>query len=386
MKLTVVSHKLHWPSANSPSDYATDGGFAFQMKALAELFEQTNLVVPCLANGKQASEVPIVGHHLQVVPLSIPSGQGWRRKLAIIPWLIKNGPILWGQIRQADAVHTPIPSDIGTIGLVLALLWRRPLFVRYCGNWFNQTTMAEQVWKWLMEHFAGGRNVMLATGGAETSPSSRNPHIRWIFSTSLSQDELEKYARIRQLPSSPRLIIVGRQEKLKGTDIVIKGLSQLQVHFPDIHLDVVGDGQALPAFKQLAQEQRVAACITFHGKVDHEHVMTLLQRADLLTFPTTSSEGFPKVVHEALASGLPVITTRVSVLPQLIGQGGGLLLDEVTASALAQAVQICLTDRTRYQEMSRQAIKTAQAYSLESWQDTIKQQLQISWGLLRTDG
>jgi len=57
-------------------------------------------------------------------------------------------------------------------------------------------------------------------------------------------------------------------------------------------------------------------------KVEHSAVLDLLRKADVLLLPTTASEGFPKVVLEAMACGLPVITTRVSVLPELIGIGG----------------------------------------------------------------
>ena len=39
---------------------------------------------------------------------------------------------------RADAVHVAIPGDVGTIGLVAALVLRKPMFVRYCGNWNSQ--------------------------------------------------------------------------------------------------------------------------------------------------------------------------------------------------------------------------------------------------------
>lgn len=385
MKLTIVSHKLCWPSTHSPSGYATDGGFPFQMEALSELFEQTTLLVPVGAQSRQTGETPLAGHHLHIVPLPTLMGEGWRRKLAVIPWLAQNRAILWHYIRGADAVHTLIPGDIGTLGLILALLSGKRLLVRHCGNWLAQTTWAERFWKELMERFAGGRRVMLATGGGEQPPSVRNPQIRWIFSTSLRQAELAHYARPRLFPTAPRLIIVCRQEPLKGTEIVIQSLAQLRPHYPSVHLDVVGDGTALPMLKQLTVKLEVANNVTFHGKVGHERVMALLQQADLFMFPTRSSEGFPKSVHEALASGLPVITTRISVLPQLLSQGAGQLVDEATPEAVTRAVQFCLANGRRYEAMSRQALRTAQMYSLEGWRDQIRQYLQLAWGPLTPD-
>ncbi|MGH9364473.1 MAG: glycosyltransferase, partial [Thermoanaerobaculia bacterium] len=235
-------------------------------------------------------------------------------------------------------MHAPIPGDIGTIGMILAFVLRKPLFVRHCGNWFVQKTIAEHFWKRVMERFAGDGNVMLATGGAPESPSRRNARIRWIFSTSLTEEELETCFRYReQLPGDhPKLIIVCRQEREKGTGVVIESLPLLLKDYPGATLDVVGDGGALAEFEDLAARLGVRDRVTFHGRVDHASVVRRLQHADLFCFPTVSSEGFPKVVLEALACGLPVLTTRVSVLPSLVGLECGLLLDEVTPAAVAE--------------------------------------------------
>ena len=115
----------------------------------------------------------------------------------------------------------------------------------------------------------------------------------------------------------------------KGTDIVIRALPELLQQRPNAVLHVVGDGSALDAFKSLSDDLQVRDAICFHGQIAHEQVLRLLQQADLFCYPTSASEGFPKVVLEALASGLPVITTKVSVLP-LIGTKGGVVLETIS--------------------------------------------------------
>jgi glycosyltransferase involved in cell wall biosynthesis len=153
--------------------------------------------------------------------------------------------------------------------------------------------------------------------------------------------------------------------------------------FPNASLDVVGDGDSLKDFRDLAQCLGLSDRIVFHGKVDHTTVVELLKQADLFSYPTRASEGFPKVVLEALACGLPVVTTRVSVLPELIGKGGGVLLDEATPAAMAEAVADVFSNRDRYYTISALAIETAQQYSLECWRDTIAEHLRSAWGGLK---
>jgi glycosyltransferase involved in cell wall biosynthesis len=150
-------------------------------------------------------------------------------------------------------------------------------------------------------------------------------------------------------------------------------------------LAIIGDGTYLPALKQLVVDLGLTQQVSFHGKVTHEQVLELLQNAHLFCYPTKASEGFPKVILEALAAGLPVVTTRVSVLPQLLSSGSGVLLDEATAGAVTQAVERIITNPKAYETMSQKAVDTAGAYSLENWQATIGQALAASWGPLRAD-
>lgn len=385
-KLLVVSHKTCWPSEESTVGYATDGGFAFQMSALSELFDETRLLVPCTTEPQATGQNPLSGHNIVVCPLQNPTGVGAIRKAKFLGWFATNFMTVWREVRAADIVHTPIPGDIGTIGMIFALVLRKPLFVRHCGNWFVQRTTAERFWKWFMERFAGGRNLMLATGGHCEPPSRRNANIRWIFSTTLAGHELARGSPRDGLQGNPiRLIIACRQEKEKGTSIVIESLPEILKHYPDSTLGVIGDGGALKEFQSLANTMGLAGHVTFHGKVNHQEVIELLKQADVFCYPTRASEGFPKVVLEALACGLPVITTPVSVLPQLIGNGCGLLLDKATPEALAEGVCALASDPDKYRQMSRRAIETASLFSLERWRDQIGSMLALTPEPLRSD-
>ena len=386
MNLTVFSHKPCWTSTRSPSGYATDGGFAFQMRALSQLFDATRVLVPCRRLGGRSGETPLTGHNLSVTPLTPPSGRGLGRKLALPFWMARNGSALLRGVSRTDAVHAPIPGDIGTIGMLMAWAIRKPLFVRHCGNWLVQRTATEHFWRWFIERWAGGRNVMLVTGGSAERPSKTNANVHWIFSTSLTERQLVACgkARDRAPGKDPRLIIACRQDPEKGTGVVIQAVPHILRNYPGAKLDVVGDGPMLEDFEDLARRLGVADRVTFHGHVGHDVVLRLFREADVLCFPT-ASEGFPKVVLEALACGLPVITTRVSVLPQLLASGCGRLIDHATPEVVADAVAYCLSNGPRYVEMSRLAVTTARQFSVERWRDTIGDFIRKAWGPLQTD-
>lgn len=350
------------------------------MHYLSEIFTSTTLVVPCESESKTSGVTPLSGNNISVLSLSIPTGSGLKRKLSLTGWLFKNGPTIWKSVRAADAVHAPIPGDVGTIGLVFALILRKRLFVRHCGNWLKPRTVAERCWKFGMEVLAGSRNAMLATGGGSDSPSTRNPNIEWIFSTSLTEAQVNSVQDRRTDFDKPRIVVACRQEKLKGTDIVIRSFSRIAEVLPGAELIVAGDGSYLDQLKSIAKDCGLTEKVKFRGKLSQKEVVELLHSSDLFCFPTSASEGFPKVVIEALAAGLPVISTRVSVIPQLLERGGGILMNSRDPKELADAVIDIFSDREKYAEMSRRAKETARGFTLENWRDRIDLFLQRSWG------
>lgn len=383
----MISHKRCWAISERSSAYATDGGFPFQIRALSELFDSTVLLVPRSPAPSRTGGIPLNGRNLSIVPLTVPPPAGPSRSIAFPLWVLRNGPTLIREIRKADAIHALIPGDVGTIGMILAVAMGKRLAVRHCGNWLVQETRAEVFWGWFMTRFAGGRNVMLATGGAADPPSWQNPAVRWTFATTLTQHELAVCRAARQ-PSkrAGRLIMVCRQERRKGTAMAIESLSLILQDLPGATLDVVGAGTQLESLKDLATRLGLIDRVRFHGQVDHARVLDLLTQSDLLCYPTTCPEGFPKAVLEALACGVPVITSPVSVLPSIVRRGCGVLLDEVTPLALARAVRETLLDERRYHEMSERAMQIAAEYSLERWQASVGGLLRKAWGRLSAEG
>jgi len=372
-------------SNTSPTGYATDGGFPFQMRALSELFDETTLLLPLAKHTISSGTMPLTGHNLSIRPLTLPVGQGWLRKLGFSWWLIRNGISVCLAIWRAGGVHVPIPGDVGTIGLVIALLLRKPLFIRHCGNWNRPKTNAEWVWRWIMERFAGGKNVFMATGGGPEPPSTRNRNIKWIFSTSLSSEDLVACQLThRRTPSSNlRIVTVGRQEPSKNTHLIIESLPLIQRSFHRLTLDIVGDGSAIRTLHAFSHDLGQHENVVFHGRIEHREVLQIMKSADIFCFPS-EREGFPKAVLEAMACGLPVVTSQVSVLPQLASTCG-IILAESTPEELARAVVTICTNPTLYVAMSAAAIEAASHYSLEAWSSTIGARLTEQWGQLRNN-
>lgn len=382
MRAAVITHKECWTSPSSPTGHATIGGFPFQMRAISELFKDTTII--CLVRQTPAPQgaEPLAGHNLQVRPLKEPPSVDWRRKVNLLWWLPRNIPRIWREIRQSDVVHALVPGDIGTIGILVALSQRKPLFIRHCGTWGQPVTAADGFLFWLLEKIAGRRNVVVATGGADNPPSHKNPDISWIFSTTLTEKDLNNIpvSKMWHAGEVLRLVTVGRLSSGKNTEAVIRALPLIREQYSKISLEVVGDGPCKKSLQKLTAEFNLDEMVTFHGNLSHQAVMRVLAGSHLFVFPTRVKEGFPKAVLEALACGLPVIATEVSVIPHIIEKHSGILLREPDQAAVAQAVLQLVFNEERYAAMASNARETSRQYTLEAWQDVIRKKLEDCWG------
>jgi len=387
MNLLVLSHKEIWFCVQSPSGFSTIGGFPHQMQTLSELFDRTIIIAANRKTTIPSGFHSLIGFNLVVQPLPEPAGTNLKRKIALLTWLPRHLPKIWRMVHQADAVHTPVPGDIGMIGLLVALAQSKPLFVRHCGTWGEPVTLADRFLLWLLERIAGGRNVVLATGGADTPPSRKNPNIRWIFSTTLTEEELAAIpaARPWQLGEPLRLVTVSRLSRDKNVVSIIRAIPLIRKRIPDVYLSVAGDGEARPMLERLVADLGIAERVTFHGNVPHAEVLQILSRSHLFLFPTRVKEGFPKAVLEAMACGLPVIATDVSIIPYLI-RDCGVVLDDTNPQAVAGAIAQLISDERRLAEMSARARQKAQDYTLERWRDVIGTHLEAAWGTLSKNG
>jgi rhamnosyl/mannosyltransferase len=152
----------------------------------------------------------------------------------------------------------------------------------------------------------------------------------------------------------PTLLFVGKLRYYKGLDTLLHGL----VNLPDAHLDVVGDGPMRSPWENLAVELGIAGRIQFLGRVDDTDLPECYHRAHIFVLPANArAEAFGTVLLEAMASGLPCITTEVGTGTSWVVQDSvtGLVAPPRDQQALAQAIQSLLTDPTRQAEMGRAA-------------------------------
>ena len=161
----------------------------------------------------------------------------------------------------------------------------------------------------------------------------------------------------RTVSQRVRLLFVGTGFERKGLPFAIQALSQLPPH---VELKIVGKGD-VARYQRMASSAEVAGRIQFLGK--DQDMPLLYQSADVLVHPAVY-EPFANVCMEAMASGLPVVTSRINGVSEVIepGKNGAIIEKPEDIDALAAAIRPFLDEKTR-RSAGAFARKTAEAHA-----------------------
>jgi glycosyltransferase involved in cell wall biosynthesis len=136
----------------------------------------------------------------------------------------------------------------------------------------------------------------------------------------------------------PTVLAVGRLSAEKGFGILIEALACLKEKGTPQRLVLIGDGPLRGSLEEKARRAGVAELVEFTGELGPEEVRTHLDRADLFCLPSFS-EGLPISIMEAMAVGVPVVTTWVAGIPELAEPGvTALTVPPARVDALASAL------------------------------------------------
>ncbi|RJO65808.1 MAG: glycosyltransferase [Candidatus Omnitrophota bacterium] len=147
------------------------------------------------------------------------------------------------------------------------------------------------------------------------------------------------------------LIAIGRLDKAKGFDILIKSFSMAKQTMNNLKLIIVGDGDLLNSLKDLAKDKAVANDVVFAGAITN--IYEFLSIADLYVL-SSLWEGFATVLLEAMSMKLPVVATDVGISKWLLTGNGfkcGSLVPPNDANALSAMIINLLNDPTKRNSM-----------------------------------
>jgi glycogen(starch) synthase len=175
----------------------------------------------------------------------------------------------------------------------------------------------------------------------------------------------------------PRLLSAGRVVYQKGLDLGLNALAGLR----DLEWEwrIAGDGPQMASLQSLAGDLGIADRVIFLGWQTRDDLAQWYHRSNLFLFPSRH-EGMPNVVLEAMASGLPVVATRIAGNEELVVEGQtGRLVPAEDAGALRESLRELLTSASLRERMGRAArLRVEREYTWESVTQQYSRMLEIA--------
>jgi glycosyltransferase involved in cell wall biosynthesis len=391
--LGILYHMPFWEADGAL--WEAEGSFARYVDSLASYFDVVRLAVPVFDQAP-ATGSRVRARNVQLAPL--PYFPGPRQ---FYPKLLTMYCRLDAWVAQCDVVHLRVPSPAAIIAFECARRRRKPVFLLVVGDY-----------RALLPHlpYRGAKKRLFAAYVAfeEWALRRMTRHaLTFVNGAALRDKHQRDGARIHETRTTTlraediacrtdtcqhavvRLLTVSRIDPRKGLRVLPEVVAMLGAGGANVTLDIVGSttgriGEAeRDAILREAARHGVSDRLHLHGAVPLDDLIAMYRQYDVFVLPTGPGEGIPRVLMEAMAGGLPVVTTRVSGIGSLIsdGQNGLLVSEPATAKAVADAVAAVRSSAVLRQGLIQRGYETVRAHTLDHLAESMMRVVSSELGL-----
>lgn len=267
-----------------------------------------------------------------------------------------------------DVIHTHIPTPWSAdISNIIARRENKPLIVTYhndiIGNGaaniiasvYNKTAL-----KYLLNY---ADRIIITQPDYINSPHLQNYKDKIITIPNGVDSNLFKPSKTRVKNQIFFLSVLDRFHKYKGLDYLLKSLTDVKKHIPDVKLIIGGKGELLQEYKQKCKDLQIEDNVEFKGFLTDEEVQYYHSTSELFILPSISSlqEGFGIVVLEAMSCETPVIsTTIVGVSDDITENECGIIIPPKDVKSLSKAIVKVLSDPELQVKMGKNGRRVVQ--------------------------
>ncbi len=361
-----VSHKLQ------EGKYFAYGPYVREMNIWFRQVNKVTILAPFNPN-ESPDPIDLPYHHANLTLVSVP-GFSILTSLEILKTLAKF-PILWvrtwNAMRAADHIHLRCPGNMGLLGAMVQIFFPNKIkSAKYAGNWdrLSGQPLSYRLQQTILSNPRLSKKMQILVYGDWENESE---NVRPFFTASYSEKEIE--------PLVPRLVGKGDEFKLifagglnsgKQPMISAKVCQELIRKGINARLDFFGEGPERNSLEKFTRENGLEKSIKLHGNVPSDRLKAAFQQAHFLIF-ISQSEGWPKVVAEAMFWGCLPVTTAVSCVPQMLGKGERGELVGADVNEITGKIEFLIQNPRVYQAKTDKAANWSREFTLEKFEKEI---------------
>lgn len=165
-----------------------------------------------------------------------------------------------------------------------------------------------------------------------------------------------------------KILTVARLIERKGIEYLIDAVSKLKLRIPELSLTVVGSGNMKSVLEEQAKEKMNSDSIRFLGEIPHNELAAIYSSHDIFVLPSLN-EGMSNALLEAMASGLPIITTFTGGSKELLN-GNAVLIEKGSSESILEALNAIVYDTEKLIRMKDLSVERSRRFS---WSKTTQE-------------
>lgn len=289
------------------------------------------------------------------------------RTLFLIPTVFFR---IFKAMKRADHIHLRCPGNVGFLGGIVQILFpNKPKTAKYAGNWDPKAKqpVSYKIQKWILSNTFLTRNMkVLVYGNWENQSKNIIP----FFTATYSEKEIEPIEP-KILDNAIKFIFVGALAPGKQPLLSVKIVHELLIKGHNVSLDIYGEGVERVNIEHYILENNISETIHLHGNVPKQEVKIAFKKTHFLVF-ISKSEGWPKVVAEAMCLGCLPISTRVSCVPYMLANGDRGSLVNPKMEDIVTEIEEYIGNHDLYKNKVQKAFDWSSEYTLEKFENSIK--------------
>ncbi|MCL9769754.1 glycosyltransferase [Flavobacterium sp. HXWNR69] len=391
MKLLIITHVPHIKVNHEYFGYAP---YVREMNIWLRYVDEVVVVAPLV----QESLTPIHESYVTNSPfrfVKVPEFDltSFFNQLKAFPRALVAMVKIYQAMQQADHIHLRCPGNMGLLGALVQILFpKKKKTAKYAGNWDPKS---KQPWSYRLQQLILSnpfltKNMQVLVYG-EWPNQTKN--VKPFFTATYSEDEIQNSefriqnqlslaaksrtnensfdsARLDKieinLPSTS-FLFVGTLSKGKQPLYAIQLVEALHQQGEKVQLEVYGEGEMRQELERYLAQNHLEAIVTLHGNQSKETILHAYQSSHFLILPS-KSEGWPKVVAEAMFWGCVPIASPVSCVAYMMGNGSrGLLLTERLEADVNKIYKL-VSDKEQYQRMAIEGLNWSRQFTTDKFE------------------
>lgn len=280
-------------------------------------------------------------------------------------------------MKQSDHIHLRCPGNMGLVGVLVQILFpKKKKTAKYAGNWDpkSKQPITYKFQRWILSNAFLTKNMQVLVYG-EWPNQTKN--IKPFFTATYDSAEIrDSKFEIRELRKEMviRFLFVGALVKGKQPIYAMQLVHQLKKLGYQVLLELYGEGEERENIEQFIALNGLSSTIFLKGNQPKEIVKQKFKESHFLILPSIS-EGWPKVVAEAMFWGCVPIATPVSCVSNMLDNGNRGILLEMNIQNDSEKLLNIIESKKEYQIKAQQAVNWSRKYTIDYFESEIKKLL-----------